>query len=327
MKMTILGCGRWASFHAWYQAEILKNEVLIWGRAEDSIYDELKKFRKNNYLTLPDTVKLTDNLKSALDSAQHIIISISSQGLGDLTAAVKKHRPKDKIFILCMKGIDHKSGMRLSQILRSGIDGSNKICVWVGPGHVQDFLSGQPNIMLIDGDDETTTADVINSFRSELIKLYQGNDLIGSEIGAAAKNVIGIAAGMLDGASMSSLKGALMARGVYEVSMLIKAMGGRQLTAYGLSHLGDFEATLFSQNSHNRKYGEEFIKSNVKHRLMHTEGLAEGVETSKALMILSERYKVEMPICRLVYEILHESKDPKQGLNELFSRTYKNEFR
>lgn len=327
MKTTVLGCGRWASFHAWYQSAILKNDTLVWGREDDCLYLDLEKHHKNGYLELPKSVCYTSDLQKALAFSDYIIISISSQGMANLSEAIEKCAPKNKTFTLCMKGIENKSGTRLSQILKNKIDKSNSICVWVGPGHVQDFLSGQPNVMIIDGENEAAVSAVVEKFKSDLIKLYKGDDLIGTEIGAAAKNVIGLAAGMLDGAQMSSLKGALMARGVYEVSQLIVALGGKQLTAYGISHLGDFEATLFSQNSHNRKYGEEFIKSKIHHRMMKIDGLAEGVETVKALMLLSKKHGVEMPISTLVYKVIHEDKDAEEGLRELFMRSHSKEFR
>ena len=101
----------------------------------------------------------------------------------------------------------------------------------------------------------------MESFGSDLIRFYYGQDLIGNEIGAAAKNVVGIAAGMLDGLGLSTLKGALMARGTREIARLIDALGGNELSAYGLCHLGDYEATLFSPYSHNRMFGEQYVKN------------------------------------------------------------------
>ena len=327
MKVSILGCGRWASFHAWYQANVLGNNVLMWGRGEDQCFIDLSKLRKNGYLELPKSVELTDDLGAALKYSDYVIISISSQAMANLSDNIAKHDPKGKTFVLCMKGIDNKTGERLSQILKGRIDESNKICVWVGPGHVQDFLAGQPNIMIIDGEDPKVVKDVVSKFASNLIKLYGGNDLVGAEIGAAAKNVMGIAAGLLDGAQMPRLKGVLMARGCWEVSQLITAMGGKQLTAYGISHLGDFEATLFSQNSHNRRYGEEFMKARLHGRLMKQEGLAEGVETVKALNLLRRQYNVQMPITKLVYQIIHEDHDANLGLDKILNRINGEEFK
>src|SRR5699024_596016 len=129
-------------------------------------------------------------------------------------------------------------------------------------------------------------------FSSDLIRFYYGQDLIGNEIGAAAKNVIGIAAGMLDGLHLSTLKGALMSRGTREVARLIQALGGNELSAYGLCHLGDYEATVFSKYSHNRQFGESFVKGEEYTKL------AEGYYTVRAMLQMGKNYGVDLPICR-----------------------------
>ncbi len=192
--------------------------------------------------------------------------------------------------------------------------------VWVGPGHVQDFMRKIPNCMVVDSNDTQTSNRVVQAFNSDLIRLYVGTDLVGTEIGAAAKNVIGIAAGMLDGKGYTSLKGALMARGAREISRLIKAMGGNELSAFGLCHLGDYEATLFSDFSHNRMFGEKFIKGEEYSEL------AEGAATVKALIKLSKEYNVELPICEVVNDIIYNDANPDVALSTLFNRSPKGEF-
>jgi glycerol-3-phosphate dehydrogenase (NAD(P)+) len=332
-NITILGCGRWASFHAWYQTTKLKNKVLMWGRV-DTIYEDLSKTHKNSYVELPQSVKFTNDLNVALNFAEIIIISITAQGMRDLTANISKCNPKNKIFVLCMKGIDCETGERLTEILRKGVDVSNKICVWVGPGHTQELTKGQPNIMVMSGDDERTVAKIINKFANPLIRFYQSDDLIGTEVGAALKNVIGVAGGFLDGAGLSSLKGALMSRGIYEVSVLCEKMGGNRMTPFGISHLGDFEATLFNQNSHNRGYGEKFMQCYLNGKngfsaddFHKTVGTAEGVATTKAVYNLSKKFGIEMPITTLVYNILYCNAEPMKELKKLFMRPELKEFR
>lgn len=160
----------------------------------------------------------------------------------------------------------------------------------------------------------------MHAFSSGLIRFYYGGDMIGNEVGAAAKNVVGIAAGFLDGFEMSSLKGALMSRGTREVARLIKAMGGSELSAYGLCHLGDYEATVFSPYSHNRQFGEAFVRGQDYHQL------AEGYYTVKALMLLGQRYGVELPICRAVHDILYEQAVPRDVLDGLLRRGLTEEF-
>ncbi|MBR6800336.1 MAG: NAD(P)H-dependent glycerol-3-phosphate dehydrogenase [Eubacteriaceae bacterium] len=320
MKVSVLGCGRWGGFIAWY-LDRTGHTVTSWGLEGTKEITELMQTHKNKYLSMPQSVTLTTDLDMAVETADVIIISISSQALGSFAQSLKKYDLKNKPVVLCMKGINSETGKRLSEVITEVLGEDNiRVAVWVGPGHVQDYTRGIPNCMVIDSKHEDLKRMLVEEFSSDLIRFYYGNDLIGNEVGAAAKNVIGIAAGMLDGANLTSLKGALMARGTREISRLIVAMGGNELTAYGLSHLGDYEATLFSKNSHNRAYGEGFIKGEK------FESLAEGVETSKAMMILKERYDVEMPICEAVYSILHKGENADEVMKKLFLRSIKNEF-
>lgn len=319
MKISVLGCGRWGSFITWY---LSKNgfSVTEWGRKGSAALEELMSSGKNEYVELNEGVQLTDDLKSAVDFGEIIVISIKSQGLRELAAKVADLGGSEKTVVLCMKGIEEDTGKRLSEImLESGFDRS-RVAVWVGPGHIQEFTAGKPNCMVIDGYDEGLVKRLCDLFKSNLIRFYYGNDIVGSEIGAAAKNVMGIAAGVLDGGGLSSLKGPLMARGAREVARLIKAMGGNELSAYGLCHLGDYETTLFSPFSNNRRYGEALIKKEAFTKL------AEGVSTAKALVALSEKYWVDMPITKAVYNIVYEGREPIEELLALFSRSAKGEF-
>lgn len=318
MKITVIGCGRWGSLIAWYLDRI-KHEVTLYGRESSQHMQRFLQERRNDLLTLPETVKLKTSLDCIAD-ADVIVISINSQGLQALMDEIKPLNVRNKIFVLCMKGIEITTGRRLSQVANDNLDYSNEVAVWLGPGHVQEFYKGIPNCMVIDSYNENVKRLLVENFSSDLIRFYYGQDLIGNEIGAAAKNVIGIAAGMLDGLNLSTLKGALMSRGTREVARLIKALGGNELSAYGLCHLGDYEATVFSKYSHNRRFGEAFVRNEPFNEL------AEGYYTVKAMMNLGKNYGVELPITAAVYDILYQSKSPKQVLDGLFTRSLKNEF-
>lgn len=319
MKISVVGCGRWGSLITWYLAEKRGLDVTLYGREGSEHIQRFMAERRNDLLVLPDSVKVTTNLECLRD-ADVIVISINSQGLASFMDEVAPLGLKNKVFVLCMKGIDMESGKRLSEVAAAGTDATNKVAVWIGPGHVQEFYAGIPNCMVIDSEDEHTKKLLVDTFSSELIRFYYGEDMIGNEIGAAAKNVIGIAAGMLDAYGLSTLKGALMSRGCWEVARLISAMGGNELSAYGLCHLGDYEATVFSKFSHNRQFGEKFVRGE------NMEKLAEGYYTAKALMQLSEKYGVDMPICHAVYEIIYLGKGAKETLAALFEREVKAEF-
>ncbi len=319
MKISVLGCGRWGSFIGWYLVNN-GNDVVQWGRVGHHSFEALKNDGKNEYVELDKRIKLTFDLEYAVTVSDVIIISISSQSLRSFMNEINLYNVSDKKFVLCMKGIEVETGKRLSEIMtESGIN-ENNVAVWVGPGHIQAFLKGQPNCMVIDSVNKELVRFLADNFRSNLIRFYYGDDIIGSEIGAAAKNVMGIAAGMLDGGGYTTLKGPLMARGAREVARLIKAMGGNELSAYGLCHLGDYETTLFSEYSNNRKFGECYVKGEKFTKL------AEGVSTAQAMKLLGEKYGVDLPITNAVWSILYENKDPMKEFLKVFSRSTRKEF-
>ncbi len=322
MNISVLGCGRWGSFIAWYLSRKGHN-VISWGPEDDFSYKILKETGRNEYVALDEKITLSCDLEQAVTTAEIIVISISSQGLRGFMQRITHYHVRDKVFVLCMKGIEVETGKRLSEILvESGIS-PEKIAVWVGPGHIQSFVQGIPNCMVIDSENDKLKYALADQFRSDLIRFYYGEDLIGTEIGAAAKNVMGIAAGVLDVICVP-LKGPLMSRGAREVARLIKAMGGNELSAYGLAHLGDYETTLFSPYSHNRTYGEMLAKN------MRFDKLAEGVATSKAMKLLEAKYRVELPITDAVYRVCYGEGDDaarcREAINELFNRPPKAEM-
>lgn len=320
MKITVIGAGRWGSCIAWY-LDRTGHDITIYGPKDTPDMIAFSTTRTNGLITLPESIGLSYDLKESVESAECIVISIGSQGLRSLIDEINAlGSEKQRTFILCMKGIEIESGMRLTEVVESQAKFPCKVAVWIGPGHVQEFYRGIPNCMIIDSKDEALKENLVDEFTSDLIRFYYGEDLLGNEVGAAAKNVIGIAAGILDGLGISSLKGALMSRGTREVSRLIKAMGGNELSAYGLCHLGDYEATVFSQFSHNRMFGELYAKGEKYDKL------AEGYYTAAALHNLCQKYDVEMPICEAVYQMLYNGKDPKESLDKLFRRPIKTEL-
>lgn len=317
-KIMVIGCGRWGTFIAWYLNEI-GHRVSLFGRETSANMQRLIETRSNEYLYLSDGINLVTNLKE-VDDVDYIIISVAAQNLQEVVNELEACSIENKVIILCMKGIEITTGRRLSQIVSDGLIHNNDVAVWLGPGHVQEFYRGVPNCMVIDSTKELVKDELIRNFSSELIRFYYGTDLIGNEVGAAAKNVIGIAAGMLEGLDLASLKGALMSRGTNEIAKLIVAMGGHASTVYGLCHLGDYEATLFSEHSHNLDFGKCVVLKKEYDKL------AEGYYTVKALHNLGKSYGVELPICETVYQILYENAEPKQSLRKLFSRSLRNEF-
>ncbi len=319
MNITVIGCGRWGSFLAWYLDRI-GHRVTLYGRPESPHLAAFLQSRTNGSVTLPPSVSLSMDLGQAVSGAAALVISIGSQGLRGLMADLQGLSIRHTDVVLCMKGLEMGTGKRLSELAAEYLDPSCPIAVWLGPGHVQEFIAGIPNCMVIDSLDEAAKDRLIQAFKGDLIRFYYGQDLLGNEVGAAAKNVIGIAAGMLDGLDRTNLKGALMSRGTREIARLITALGGNEQSAYGLCHLGDYQATVFSPFSHNRRYGEALIRREPFDKL------AEGCYTVKALLALGRHSGVELPICDAVDAVIYRGALPLDALDALFTRSLKKEF-
>lgn len=317
-NVSVIGCGRWGGFLGYYMATYKNANVLMHGLSSDPNYQSLVKTGKNDYVSMPSNVSYTTKIDKTLKN-DFIVISIGCQGLRGVCHQLNKYDLKGKKFLLAMKGLEESSGKRLTQVFNEEIHQPDvAVAVLLGPGHVQDYLKEIPSCVVIDSEDYMAKKKIADFMNSDLIRVYYGDDLIGNEIGGALKNVIGLAAGILDGLNWSGLKGALMARAPIEVGRLIEFYGGEAKTAYGLSHLGDYEATLFSPHSHNRQYGETLVKG------PRFAKLAEGVATLKAVHAL--KGKVDMPICEVLYGTVYENKDPKEQINKLFQRPNRAEF-
>ena len=319
-QISVIGCGRWGTFLGWYMANKTAVEsVLMYGLAGVPSYEELKNERKNEYLTLSDNMYLTTDLAETLKN-DFIIISINCQGLRGLAKQIHTYNVEGKTFLLAMKGLEEPSAEILVDVFLSEMTQKVHVATLGGPGHVEDYMKNVPSAAVIDSYEPETQERVIKLMSSNLIRFYYGTDIIGNQVGAALKNVIGIAAGILDGLNWYGLKGALMTRAPIEVGRLIAHKGGNAASVYGLAHLGDYEATLFSRNSHNRMYGELLAKGEAYNKS------AEGVGTLKAVKAIADREGLEMPICQALYRVVFEGADIKSTIRGLFDRPLKKEF-
>ena len=253
-------------------------------------------------------------------SNDFIIISINCQGLRGLAKQINDYNVEGKTFLLAMKGLEEGSAEILVDVFLSEIKQKIHVATLGGPGHVEDYMKNVPSAAVIDSYEPETQDRVIKMMSSNLIRFYYGTDIIGNQVGAALKNVVGIAAGILDGLNWYGLKGALMTRAPVEVGRLIAHKGGNPNSVYGLAHLGDYEATLFSRNSHNRMFGELLAKGEAYQKS------AEGVGTLKAVKAIADREKLEMPICQALYKVVFEGADIQSTIRSLFDRPLKKEF-
>ena len=319
-QVSVIGCGRWGTFLGGYVANYCQADtVLMYGIPNDKTYEQLKNERKNEYLSLSDNMLLTTDLAQTLEN-DFIIISINCQNLRGLAKQINEYNVEGKTFLLAMKGLEEPSAEILADVFIEEIKQKIHVATLGGPGHVEDYMRKVPSAAVIDSYEPETQDRVIKFMQSNLIRFYYGTDIIGNQVGAALKNVIGLAAGILDGLGWYGLKGALMTRAPIEVGRLIAFKGGNPKSVYGLAHLGDYEATLFSRNSHNRMYGEMFAKGE---KYMKS---AEGVATLKAVKAIADRENIDMPICQALYKVIYENADIKSTIRGLFDRSLKQEF-
>lgn len=319
MKISILGTGRWASCIA-YCMEQNNYDILMWERSHDDREESnLFKTHANQYVRLSNKVSFTHSLEDALNFGDIVIISILSQKLDNLMQSVKKVKGyEDKKYCICMKGIEAATGRRLSEILMDNGVKKHNIAVWVGPGHVQSITAGKPTNMVVSAYERAYSKELVKIFeKKNFMDIYSSKDIIGTEYAAAAKNVYGIAAGVLEGSGFEQKKGPLMVAAVKEMSKFIDAVGGDKETAEGLALLGDFQATLFDQNSKNLTYGKLIVRAasldrNKIQPFVDIESV-EGIMTSKALLkrlgaynkIANDDSQVQMPITEAVNKIVN----------------------
>ncbi|PIT90368.1 MAG: glycerol-3-phosphate dehydrogenase [Candidatus Komeilibacteria bacterium CG10_big_fil_rev_8_21_14_0_10_41_13] len=308
MKVSVLGAGRWGSTIAWLQNQ-QKRQVILWNQ-EDEFLKEWQVKRKNSFLSLPKKVEITADFNLAL-SSEVIFISIRAQEFRNLCQNLKDLEVKNKLFMLAMKGLEMKTGKRLSEIFYEYLDKSNNVGMLAGPGHPQELTKNVPTLMTCAVAKKKDLARAVKYCQTDLMRVEQTDDLLGVEISSALKNVMGIVGGLFFGLGLDSLKGYLIVKGPEETARLIKAMKGKPLTAYGPAHLGDYAATVFSPYSRNHQVGEDFARTGKL-------GDAEGVPTITAVQKLIKKYKVKMPICEGIYQVFYKGLRPEKFVKRLF---------
>lgn len=316
MKITILGAGRWASTIA-LCLDRKHDDVLMWDRITTP-ENPLFLTGKNRYVELSKRVKFTHDLNEALNYGEVVIISILAQHLDSFMQSVKQVEGyQNKQYMLAMKGIEASTGRRLSEILLDNGVKRDNIAVIVGPGHAELIAAEQPTNMIVSAYNRKLAKKLIDEIQNpDVFDLSFGEDIIGCEIGAAAKNVIGIAAGVLEGSGLEQKKGPLMPAAVKEIGSFIHAMGGDESTASGLAFLGDFQATLFDHNSKNLTYGKTIAEKNTLDEEEVSKVVdvrsVEGIMTSKAIIkkmlefnkrVTNEK-RLKMPLTEAVESIV-----------------------
>jgi glycerol-3-phosphate dehydrogenase (NAD(P)+) len=325
---AILGAGGWGTALAALWAKDGR-EILLWGN-DTSRLERLGETRENtDYLPgikLPETVRVTSEMKDCANCSLVVLVvpSIAFRAIANRFREVSGN--KDSILLSCTKGIEHGTGMRMSQIL-SEFFHEHVVAVLSGPNLAVEVARNLPTATVL-GCAQAEHAGVLQAhLGSSRFRIYTSDEITGIELGGALKNVFALAAGVGDGFGLGdNSKAALVTRSLAELLRLGTAMGGNARTFYGLSGAGDLIATCFSQHSRNRRVGEKLGRGESLAQIAASMRMvAEGVPTTKSAYECARKLNIETPIIDQIYAVLYEGKAPAQGLKDLLQRDQKDE--
>jgi glycerol-3-phosphate dehydrogenase (NAD(P)+) len=328
-RAAVLGAGSWGTALAIHLGSI-GHEVALWGR-DRSLLDAMAERRANpTYLpdvTFPAALRPTSSMTAALTGARHVILAVPSHGLRAVLRTAAPELPPEAILVSATKGLESESLKRMSEVLHDETGGRHPIVVLSGPSFAAEVARRLPTALVAASSDRAALQAVQQEFRGPYFRLYDSKDVVGVEISAAMKNVIALAAGVVEALGLGhNAMAALITRGLAEVSRLSFAMGGERETAAGLSGLGDLVLTCTGSLSRNRHVGLELGRGRTLEEI--TSGMrmvAEGVRTTPAALELGRKYGVELPIAAVMGEVLAGRKTPREAVNDLMLRPQRGE--
>jgi len=332
-RITIIGAGSFGTALSVVLARA-GNKVQLWAREADIAYSINKQHRNPSYIsdvTLPDSVVCYTDLEECLDDPDMVVFATPSHVMREVATNLKPYFNGDEIVVSVAKGIENDTFQTMSQVLsevlkRKIID--DHIGVISGPSHAEEVSKFKPTTVVASSYSKRTTKIIQDTFLTPMFRVYLNYDIIGVEIGGAVKNIMAIAAGILDGSqSGDNAKAALMTRGLHEMKRLGMQLGASQDTFAGLAGMGDLIVTCTSEHSRNRFVGFNIGQGKSLDEIVSKMNMvAEGVKTTRSVLEWSKKLGVEMPITAAVYRVLFEGEDPKDMLYDLMTRNPKEEI-
>jgi len=327
-RTAILGTGGWGTALAGLWAGS-GAEITLWGHTPTRV-EQIARTRENpDYLpgtALPPNVRLTSQLSDCI-SADLIVFVTPSVALREVAARLREEGSNSSAVLMsCTKGIEHGTGMRMSEILQEHFP-ENAVAVLSGPNLAVEVARGLPTATVLGCRDHTVAEELQTMLGSPRFRVYTSDEVVGIELGGALKNIFAIPAGVSDGFGFGdNSKAALVTRSLAELLRLGVAMGGDARTFQGLSGVGDLIATCFSRHSRNRRLGEQLGQGKQLADIMRgMKTVAEGIPTSRSAFECARRVGFETPIIDQVYAVIHEGKSPLQAMQELLGRDQKSE--
>jgi len=330
-KISVIGSGGWG-----IALTILlhKNghDLTIWSFDKKEA-EELKKIRQNKTklpnILLPEDVKVTDDLKEAVDDKDILILAVPSKAIRSVSKSLKNIIKDNQIVVNVAKGLEEDTLETMTDIIEEELKGKKtQVAVLSGPSHAEEVGKGIPTTCVVSAHNKELTLYLQNIFMNPSFRVYTSPDMLGIEIGGALKNVIALAAGIADGLNYGdNTKAALITRGIKEISSLGVAMGGEQSTFYGLTGLGDLIVTCASMHSRNRRAGILLGQGKtLDEAIKEVNMVVEGVYSAKSALMAAKKHNIEIPIIEQVNAVLFENKNAAEAVNELMIRDKKLEI-
>jgi glycerol-3-phosphate dehydrogenase (NAD(P)+) len=323
-RAAVLGAGSWGTALAIHLGS-MGHDVALWGR-DAALVDAMAERRANpTYLpdvTFPAPLRPTSSIAAAVTDARHVVVAVPSHGLRAVMRRAAPELPREAILVSATKGIEPDSLKRMSEVLHDETGGRHPVVVLSGPSFAAEVARRLPTALVAASSDDGALRAVQEEFRGPLFRLYGSKDVVGVEINASLKNVIAIAAGVVEALGLGhNAMAALITRGLAEISRLSTAMGGERETASGLSGLGDLVLTCTGSFSRNRHVGLELGRGrSLDEILAGMRMVAEGVRTTPAALELGRQYGVELPIAAQMAELFAGRKAPRDAVSDLMLR-------
>jgi len=328
-RVTIIGDGAMATVCSLLLSQG-GHDVTLWGVFEDSITRMIQNRENQRFLPgvrLPPDVRLTANDAECFDGCTLILSAVPTQYMRSVWKRLACHLPAGVPIVSVAKGIENQTLFRPTQIVMDVVGRGRGLAALSGPNIAAELARYLPATAVAAAEDAELARRVQSVFSTQWFRVYTNCDVIGTELAGATKNVIAIAAGILDGlAAGNNAKAALVTRGLVEITRLGVAMGAQESTFQGLAGLGDLITTCVSPEGRNRTVGEQIGKGRKLRDILESmDSVAEGVPTTRSVRELSIRHKVEMPITEAVHSVLFEGTEVIQALTTLMTRQAKPE--
>jgi len=326
--IAIIGAGSWGTALTCLLAE-KGYDITLWVHNPD-LASEMQETRTNTtYLPdilIPDDITITNNLEEAVKKTRYVLNAVPTQYTRSVFENIVPLLPEESIIISVSKGIEQKTLMTVSSILREL--SQHPVAVLSGPSFAKEVIKKLPTAVTLATDVTNRGFMLQELFNVNNFRVYTHDDITGVEIGGALKNVMAIAAGIADSLGLgNSARASLITRGINEMTRLGVAMGAQERTFSGLSGIGDLVLTCTSPLSRNYTVGNKLGQGmKLQDILNQTKSVAEGIATAESALELAKKYSIEMPIVEQVYKVLYENKKPAHAVEDLMERSLKSEF-